>query len=130
MAHANFFQVLDQGVMIVPQGTRRVAEVPWKAHPAFAGVFLKHLLTGADSGGTFSCHLVRIDPGKEIGDHLHEGKSELHEVVQGSGFCQVSGQNLEYVPGVSALMPPDTRHRIVAGDEGLWLMAKFVPALL
>jgi len=34
------------------------------------------------------------------------------------------------VPGVSALMPPDVKHRIVASDEGLWLMAKFVPALV
>jgi quercetin dioxygenase-like cupin family protein len=73
---------------------------------------------------------VRVDPGHEIGEHLHEGRYELHEVVAGRGLCQTMGQELEYVPGVSALMPPDVPHRIVASEEGVWLLAKFMPALV
>ena len=130
MPDHDFLAALEQGRMIAPTDTRLVAELPWSPHPAFAGVFLKHLLKGADTGGLFSCHLVRVDPGHEIGEHLHEGKYELHEVVAGRGVCQTMDQELEYVPGVSALMPPDIKHRIVAGDEGVWLLAKFMPALV
>ncbi|MFH1035214.1 MAG: cupin domain-containing protein [Pseudomonadota bacterium] len=130
MSEGAFLAALEQGKMILPGQTLDVAQTPWNPHPAFKGVFLKHLLKGADSGGLFSCHLVRVDPGQEIGTHLHEGRYELHEVVAGRGVCQTMGQELEYIPGVSALMPPDVDHRIIAGDEGLWIMAKFMPALV
>lgn len=130
MSEGDFLKALEQGKMIAPTENRPIAEVPWTPHPAFNGVFLKHLLKGADTGGLFSSHLVRVDPSHEIGEHLHEGKYELHEVVAGRGVCQTMGQELTYVPGVSALMPPDIKHRIIASEEGLWLLAKFMPALI
>jgi quercetin dioxygenase-like cupin family protein len=130
MSEGDFLETLEQGRMILPPESRALAQLPWNPHPAFKGVFLKHLVKGADSGGLFSSHLVRVDPGHEIGEHLHEGKYELHEVVAGQGVCHTKGQELTYVPGVSALMPPDVKHRIIASDQGLWIMAKFMPALV
>lgn len=82
-------------------------------------MLLKHLLKGEDTGGLFSSHLVRVDPGHDIGEHLHEGRYELHEIVGGAGVCHTRGEELRYVPGVSALMHPDVLHRITAGDQGL-----------
>jgi quercetin dioxygenase-like cupin family protein len=130
MYGTGFFETLEKGVMILENKELKVSETPWSAHPAFTGVWLKHLLKGEDSGGLLSCHLVRVDPGCQIGDHLHQGQYELHEVVQGQGVCHFLGRELDYHAGVSALMPPDVSHSIVAGDQGLWIMAKFLPALL
>ncbi len=48
-----------------------VVSLPWNPHASFAGVALKHLITGAQTGGRLNCHLVRIDPGCIAGDHCH-----------------------------------------------------------
>jgi quercetin dioxygenase-like cupin family protein len=130
MCEGNYLNALEQGQMILSTESRALSQLPWTPHPTFKGVFLKHLVKGADSGGLFSSHLVRVEPAHEIGLHLHEGNYELHEVVAGQGVCQTMGQELAYVPGVSALMPPDVKHRIIASDQGLWIMAKFMPALI
>ena len=109
---------------------RPSATVGWQAHPVFEGVELKHLVTGADTGGALSCHMVRVRPGCELREHVHEGQGELHEVVSGTGRAEVAGTALDYAPGVVAIIERGTRHSVLAGDEGLVLLAKFFPALL
>lgn len=103
---------------------------PWNAHPTFKGVYLKHILTGSKTNGTLSTHLVKIDNGCIIGEHMHEGKTELHEVIAGSGSCIIGDMEVTYNPGDSALIPGDTPHKVLAGETGLFLLAKFIPALL
>lgn len=105
-------------------------ELPWHAHPVFTGVALKHLVTGAQTGGRFSAHLVRLEPGAEIGDHVHDASWELHEVAAGSGRCLLAGRTIDYAPGVAAVLPQNVPHSVRAGQDGLRLLAKFVPALI
>jgi len=50
-----------------------IESLPWNPHPKFAGVSLKHLVMGKDTGGRLSLHHVRLDPGCAIGDHTHAG---------------------------------------------------------
>lgn len=102
----------------------------WNAHPAFMGVYLKHLIKGEQTGGQLSCHLVKIEPGCSIGLHNHLGKRELHEVVRGSGNCSIEDEVIEYGPGKIALIPADVNHEVNAGKDGLLLLAKFFPALV
>lgn len=102
----------------------------WNAHPAFKGVFLKHLVKGEDTDGKFSCHLVKVEPGCEIGEHIHEGKWETHEVIKGKGKCVLIDKEISYELGVCALIPADMKHRVLAGQEGLYLFVEFIPALL
>lgn len=118
-----------QGKVVVGTQTRDVESLPWNNHPAFSGVALKHLVTGKDTDGKFSCHVVRIDTGCEIGTHNHEGKWELHEVVKGRGYCLLENNKIAYDPGVVTVIPADLPHSVVA-EEQLYLLAKFVPALL
>lgn len=106
-----------------------LAAVPWAAHPSFAGVELKQLVSGAQTEGKFSYHLVRIAPGGRIGLHTHPTQLETHEVIAGSGFCLRDGQKIAYEPGVISLLPANVPHEVQAGDEGLYLFAKFIPAL-
>ena len=119
----------ESGEIVFKDGNRKIGDFPWNEHPAFAGVSLKHLLTGNDTDGNFSCHLVRVAAGCKIGNHIHEGKWELHEVLCGQGICQMGSVRIPYQPGVVAAIPADVLHEVQA-DEEIYLLAKFVPALL
>ncbi len=102
----------------------------WNRHPAFEGVYMKAVVTGGETDGKFSAHLVRIEPGCAIGLHDHPKNWELHEVVDGVGVCELDGKILDYVPGASGVMPQRVEHTVKAGEKGLKLLAKFVPALI
>ncbi|UJX42892.1 cupin domain-containing protein [Desulfovibrio sp. JY] len=122
---------LAEGRQIVTVGgAKDAADLPWNPHPAFEGVSLKHLVTGADTDGALSCHLVRVAPGKTLKSHIHEGQWELHEVVSGEGVAGIDGAATRYSPGVVAVIPKGLAHEVTAGDAGLCLFAKFFPALL
>ena len=124
------FDRFDGGTVNANREAKAADSLPWNPSPAFAGVSLKHLVTGAETGGRFSAHLVRLEPGAEIGEHVHETSWELHEVADGSGECLLDGQAIPYEPGLIAVMPENAPHRVRAGRDGLCLLAKFVPALL
>jgi quercetin dioxygenase-like cupin family protein len=116
---------------IVSIGPEKYApSLPWNAHPKFSGVFLRHLVTGTDTGGRMSLHHVRIAAGSAIGDHAHAGQVEIHDVLEGSGTCTVDGKKIAYSPGVLGIMPADRVHRVDAGGDGLLLLATFVPPLV
>lgn len=122
-------QFAEAGRVALPGGEVDLAAVPWAAHPSFAGVELKELVSGAQSGGGFSYHLVRIAPGGQIGLHTHPTQLETHEVIAGSGFCLRDGQKIPYAVGVISLLPAGVPHEVQAGGDGLYLFAKFMPAL-
>jgi len=121
---------LQKGTLYLNGEFIDIEKLEWNAHPAFKGVFLKHVIKGESTGNRLSCHLVRIDPRCEIGLHNHAGKSELHEVMDGFGECTLEETTLEYRKGNVGFIPADKYHIVKAGDEGLFLLAKFFPALL
>ena len=123
--------LLSQGGTIhTTAGSRQAADIPWKDHPAFAGVALRHLITGADTDGALSCHIVHLLPGASLASHVHDGQWELHEVVEGSGTAGLNMKLADYLPGVTAVIPRGVPHEVTAGPQGLTLYAKFFPALL
>jgi len=107
-----------------------VDSLSWNEHAAFKGVFLKHIIKGESTGNRLSCHLVKIDPGCEIGIHIHAGITELHEIMGGSGHCMIGQTRVDYRKGMVGFIPADREHLVKANDEGLFLLAKFFPALL
>ena len=107
-----------------------IEELPWTEHAAFKGVYLKHLIKGAETNGQLSCHLVHIKPMCIIDWHIHEGKLEVHEVLDGSGEGWINELKLDYRTGSVALIPAGINHKVVAGNEGLFILAKFSSALL
>lgn len=110
--------------------TVAVADAPWNPHPAFPGVFLRHLVLGRDTGGTISVHMVRVEPGGRLDAHIHEGQWEMHRVSAGDGVAVIDGREAEYLPGVAAVIPKGIRHEVTAGERGLMLIAEFTPALM
>lgn len=123
--------LVGAGTLARPDGHSDLSALPWNPHPRFAGVALRHLVTGADTGGAMSAHLVRIAAGAELSPHTHDGSLELHEVVRGSGVCTLGHSQAVYQPGVCGLIPAGVAHSVRAdAEEDLYILAKFAPALL
>ena len=101
----------------------------WVPHPKFPGVALRAVALSAETGGTFSQHQVRIDPGRVIADHTHPDHWESHLVLSGDGVAEIAGRRTDYVPGTVGVMPKGVEHRVGAGAETLYIQATFVPAL-
>lgn len=110
--------------------SENISDVEWSRHPNFKGVYLKHMIKGADTSGLFSSHLVKIDPDCCLEKHCHETQLELHEVIEGDGSCQLIEDTFNYHLGKMAVIPKGENHMVQAGKNGLTLLAKFFPALL
>ena len=111
-----FEQFNVSGQLRLPTETIQFGELPWNKHPEFDGVELKHI--------------VRIAPNKAIGNHIHQTQLETHEVIAGSGTCVNNGTELAYEPGTITILPIGLPHEVKAGADGLYLFAKFIPALV
>jgi len=101
---------------------------PWSPHPVYAGVALKTLAAGAQTGGRMSVHLVRVGPGCRLERHVHPGQCETHLVLAGSGKAWLADQPVDYVAGNVQVIDAGAAHAVQAGDAGLVLMAIFGPA--
>lgn len=129
MTNNEVYEAFNSGVLTLPQGETLFSDIPWSKHPVFEGVELKHILISKDTGGAFSFHLVRIAPEKNIGSHVHGTQLETHEVISGSGTCVNDGITLDYKSGTVSIFPAGVPHEVHAGKDGLYLFAKFFPAL-
>ena len=129
MNGTDLYERFSSGTLYCDGREKAFADVAWSPHPVFEGVRLKHLVTSQQTGGLFSYHLVEIAPGKSIGRHVHAEQLETHEVAAGCGICLDDGREVIYTPGTVAVLRKNTPHEVQAGDEGLYLFAKFIPAL-
>lgn len=124
------FEKFEAGELYLPSERQvQLKSIAWSPHAKFEGVALKHLITSKDTGGVFSYHLVRIAPQKKIGLHIHETQLETHEVIEGDGVCNASDHKMAYEAGVISVLPAGIEHEVTAGNDGLYLFAKFFPAL-
>ncbi len=126
----SLFDCFCHGAVACTDYDTAARDLPWNPHASFPGVALKHLVTGKDTAGAFSLHLVRVDSGCRIGEHAHAANWELHQVLEGRGLCRFAGREAAYEPGAAGVMPVGVAHSVDAGVEGLRLLAVFVPALL
>lgn len=125
----HLFESFNNGSLKLPTMVVEFADIPWSKHPTFDGVELKHIVTAEETDGQFSYHLVRIAPNKSIENHVHETQLETHEVIAGSGVCINDGVTIPYETGTISIMPIGIPHEVNAGKNGLYLFAKFIPAL-
>ncbi len=123
-------ECVTNGVIFCGNRMEDARDIPWTAHPKFNGVSLKHLIRGAATDGKLSCHLVKVDPGCMLDEHVHPGEWELHEVIGGEGECYLDSDLIRYKPGCMAVIPQGTGHTVVAGRNGLVILAKFFPAVI
>lgn len=129
MENEILFEKFNKGNLLLPNKEVNFEEIVWSKHPTFEGVELKHIISSKETNGEFSFHLVRIAPNKKIGMHVHETQLETHEVICGTGVCINDGAKINYTPGTISIFPTTIEHEVIAGDDGLYLFAKFFPAL-
>ncbi len=122
----DLFKQFENGTLVNAGRKKDMSACAWNKHKNFLGVSLKNLLTAEQTGGLFTCHLVRIEPNCKIGMHTHTASIELHEVVKGSGVCLTDQGEMPYVPGTMAVIACNAPHEVRAGEDGLCLFAKFV----
>ncbi len=119
---------LEAGRLVTLGGVKAFAGEEWVAHPKFAGVRLKTLVSWEESGQVLQALLVGVDAGCELATHVHAGEWELHEVVGGEGEASLGGDTVVYQPGVMALILNGVEHSVRAGTQGVTLLAKFFKA--
>lgn len=120
------FNRFENGKLVAGENRLDISAVPWNEHKEYKGVFLKNIVTGNHTQNRLTCHLVRIEPGRSIGNHTHVDSIELHEVIAGSGTCVTGSGDIPYSPGVVTVLPENTPHKVLAGENGLCLFAKFI----
>lgn len=125
----NIFELFDNGKCTLADKTVYFSEIQWSEHSNFKGVELKHIVTSKDTDGMFSYHLVKIAPNCAIDEHIHNCQLETHEVIKGSGICIMSDKKLKYDIGTVSIIPANIKHKVIADKDGLYLFAKFMPAL-
>lgn len=73
---------IERGVLALPQGRKDFSPIDWSKHPTFEGVELKHIVTGKETKGLFSYHLVKIAPNCSIKNHIHKTQLETQRLLQ------------------------------------------------
>lgn len=126
MNAGNFF---ENGTGYFTEGTKDFSTLLFEPHKKFKGVALKQLVTGEETDGRLSCHLVKIEPFCCLESHTHPDHLEIHEVIAGEGIYGIGDQEYSYRPGSVGVIPMDKVHRVEAGKEGLFILAVFSPAL-
>ncbi len=126
----DYLNILQDGAIISAEQATQTAALAWNQHPTCPGVALKHLITGKQTGGALSCHIVKVAAGCEITEHIHADKLELHEILSGNGVGVLVAQEIPYIAGTAVIIPASQPHKVSAGAEDLYLLAKFTPALL
>lgn len=71
------------------------------------------------AGLPYSLAEATVAPGEATIFHLHRKTFEIYYVLEGSGTMEVEGLSRPFSVGEAVLIPPESRHRVVAGEEGL-----------
>lgn len=71
--------------------------------------------------------LMELQPGQEIGMEVHPHTSQFLRIEQGSGTVVLNTQEYRVRDGYAVVVPPGTRHNVIAGPEGLRLYTLYSP---
>lgn len=120
----------ELGKVITDSATINMDAVDFVPHKSFPGVALKLLAGGSQTGHALSLHLVRVDPHCSLDNHTHPDNIEIHKVISGSGDVVIGNHSSAYCAGTIGVIPKGTPHQVLAGEEGLYILATFSPALV
>ncbi|WP_411679544.1 cupin domain-containing protein [Clostridium thailandense] len=126
----NIENYFDKGTINTVSSRINAEEIDFSKHPKFKGVSLKHLVTGKLTNNQISCHLVKVEPFCILDTHVHESSLEIHEIISGDGTCYIGENKVNYRVGTVGVIPANTPHKVEAGANGIYILAKFTPALL
>ena len=110
---------------------KTIDDLSWRPHPIAEGVNIKPLVTKGEDDLNVTCMLVRIPPGKEIPEHIHEEQVDILYPLQGQAEMVVEGTgSFALKPGIVVRVPKGTKHKILNVTEELLIYDVFQPATL
>jgi quercetin dioxygenase-like cupin family protein len=102
-------------------------EIAWTAHPRFADIRMKQMLTSA-ANPLASVSRVRVPPGCVIGWHQHATQTETVYVLTGDSTLTLGESPVRFGRGQIVAIPPTLRHTLVNdGAEPVELLCFFTP---
>lgn len=110
-----------------PREVRTVDEAAqnWAAHPRFATILMKQLLS-AENGGPAAVSRVRVPVGESIGRHLHASQVETVYVLSGRSRLTLGENEVAFNSGHIVPIPAGTTHSLVnVGSEAVELLCFF-----
>jgi len=110
---------------------KTIGDISWRPHPIAEGVTIKLLATKSEDDLNVTCLLLRIPPGKEIPEHIHEEQVDILYPLQGEAEMYVEGTGtFPLKPGIVVRVPKGTKHKISNVTEELLIYDVFQPATL
>jgi quercetin dioxygenase-like cupin family protein len=104
------------------------AALPWTPHRTYQGVYAR-VLQGAETCADLEVRWVRIAPGTEISQHVHEHSAETY-VLAGEGAFAQGGDLISCHAGSCGFAAAGASHGVKnTGKEDLHLLAIFTPPL-
>jgi uncharacterized cupin superfamily protein len=75
--------------------------------------------------GAFGINWFELPPGFEGREHdeSESGQEEVNVIVRGRGVYRVEGEEVEVRPGTFVRFDPQTTRQLVAGDDGVTMIA-------
>ena len=105
-------------------------QVPWVAHPRFADILMKQMLTSA-ANPLASVSRVRVPPGGVIGWHQHAAQTETVYVLAGDSTLTLGESPVRFCAGQIVAIPPTLRHTLINdGAETVELLCFFTPPVV
>ena len=98
---------------------RKIDAIDKIIHPAV----VHQTLVGSNDADSVEVWYQTAKPGKPTPTHYHSGE-EIIVVLQGTGWCKVDGEQIEFGPNSVITVPPQTPHQIAAtGTDDLVALA-------
>ncbi len=86
--------------------------------------FRRELATGT----TTQLVAMKLEPGEEIGEEVHEDGDQIVLIVEGEGEAVLDGERAPLRAGQAVVIPGGTRHNVInAGSEPLRLLTVYAP---
>jgi quercetin dioxygenase-like cupin family protein len=110
---------------------KTITNISWRPHPIAEGVNIKPLATKSEDDLNVTCMLVRVPPGKEIPEHIHDEQVDILYPLQGEAEMYVEGAGtFPLKPGIIVKVPEGTKHKISNVTAELLIYDVFQPATL
>ncbi len=94
----------------------------------FADCLFTFLVSGEESGGSYTTMELLIPPGKGAGLHVHDNEEEQFYVLEGKLTYWVGDQTFHVATGDFVHIPRGTMHGFTNGERPAKLLATFSPA--
>jgi quercetin dioxygenase-like cupin family protein len=110
---------------------KTIDNISWRPHPIADGVNIKLLATKSEDDLNVTCMLVRVPPGKEIPEHIHDEQFDILYPLQGEAEMVVEGAGaFPLKPGIVVRVPKGAKHAISNVTEELLIYDVFQPATI